>query len=75
MITDFSKAQGDDIDLATFGGLEFIVTDNFDAPDQVRYFHSNGDTIIRINTVGNGTAEMEIQLDGVINLAAGDFYF
>lgn len=75
LITDFSKADGDDIDLSAFGNLDFIGQDTFDAPDQVRYFHDNGDTIIRINTVGNGNAEMEIQLDGVINLAAGDFIF
>jgi Ca2+-binding RTX toxin-like protein len=73
LITDFSKAAGDDIDLATFGNLDFIGQDTFDAPDQVRFFHDNGDTIIRINTVGNGGAEMEIQLDGVINFAASDF--
>jgi Ca2+-binding RTX toxin-like protein len=72
-ITDFSKADGDDIDLATFGNLDLIGQDTFDAPGQVRFFHSGGDTIVRINTVGNTGAEMEIELAGVVNLAAGDF--
>lgn len=73
VIADFSKAQNDRIDLSAFGGLEFVGTGTFDAPDQVRFVHSGGDTLVRVNTVGNGGAELEIQLDGVINLAASDF--
>lgn len=46
---------------------------SFDAPDQVHFVHSGGDTIVRINTVGNSTAKMEIELAGIVDLAAGDF--
>jgi hypothetical protein len=28
---------------------------------------------VRINTVGNSTAEMEIELAGIVDLAASDF--
>ncbi len=71
-ITDFSKAQNDIIDLAS-DSLVFIGESAFSAPDQVRFFHSGGNTIVAINTAGNSGAEMQIELAGVINLAAGDF--
>lgn len=71
-VTDFTQGF-DEIDLSSFGGLEFIGEDTFDAPDQLRYFHDGGNTVVRINTVGNSGAEMEIELNGVVNLAAGDF--
>ena len=74
-ITDFSKADNDDIDLSEFGGLAFIGQSDFSAADQVRFVHSGGDTIVSINTVGNGGAEMQIELAGIVNLAAGDFIF
>jgi Ca2+-binding RTX toxin-like protein len=73
VIDDFNQAQGDKIDLHYLDDLQFIGTDTFSAPDQVRFFQSNGDTIIRINTVGNTDAEMEIQLEGIVNLGVGDF--
>ena len=73
VVEDFSKAQGDRIDLHFFDDLQFIGNETFTAPDQVRFFQSNGDTIIRINTVGNTDAEYEIQLEGTVNLTAGDF--
>ena len=72
VITDFVTGT-DDLDLSSFGNLDFIGQDTFDAPDQVRFIHSGGNTIVRINTVGNTGAEMEIELSGVINLNAGDF--
>lgn len=75
IVADFKKSQNDDLDLSDFGGLDFIGTSTFDAPDQVRFTHSGGNTIVSINTSGNSGAEMEIQLTGVINLAAGDFIF
>ena len=72
-ITDFSQGQ-DDIDLSGFNYLDFI-GHSFDAPNQVRFLHSGGDTIVRINTVGNTGVEMEIELDGIVNLGMGDFIF
>ena len=73
MITDFSTVQGDDIDLTAFGGLTFVDQDVFSAPDQVRFIHSGGNTLVQINSVGNSGMEMEIQLTGIVNLGAGDF--
>ena len=72
-VADFSQAQNDKIDLHFFDGLDFIGESGFSAPDQVRYFHSNGNTVIAINTAGNSGAEMQIELDGTITLVAGDF--
>jgi Ca2+-binding RTX toxin-like protein len=74
-VADFSKAQNDKIDLNIFDDLDFIGETGFSAPDQVRFFHSNGNTVIAINTAGNSGAEMQIELDGMINLAATDFVF
>ena len=72
-ITDFSQAQNDDIDLSAFGGLDFIGGSSFSAADQVRFFHSGGNTIVAVNSVGNSGAELQIELAGIVNLAAGDF--
>jgi len=45
----------------------------FSAPDQVQFIHSGGNTLVQLNTVGNSGMEMEIQLNGIVNLGAGDF--
>lgn len=73
VVTDFSAVQGDDLDLTVFGGLTFIGQNIFSAPDQVRFIHSGGNTLVQINTVGNSGMEMEIQLTGIVNLGDGDF--
>lgn len=73
VITDFSTVQGDDLDLSAFGGLTFIGQSTFSAEDQVRFIHSGGNTLVQINSVGNSGMEMEIQLNGLLNLSAGDF--
>jgi Ca2+-binding RTX toxin-like protein len=72
-VTDFSQAQNDVIDLALFGSFSFIGESEFSAPDQIRFSHSGGDTIVGINTDGNAGAEMQIELSGIVNLTAGDF--
>ena len=53
VVTDFSTVQGDDLDLTAFGGLTFIGQNVFSAPDQVRFIHSGGNTLVQLNTVGN----------------------
>lgn len=73
VITDFSTVQGDDLDLTAFGGLTFIGQSIFSAPDQVRFIHQGGNTLVQLNTAGNSGMEMEIQLNGIMNLGAGDF--
>ena len=73
VVTDFTTVQGDDLDLTAFGGLAFIGQDIFSAPDQVRFIHSGGNTLVQLNTVGSSGMEMEIQLNGIVNLGAADF--
>ncbi len=72
-IHDFSTAQNDKIDLHYFNDLDFISGSSFSSPDQVRFFHSSGNTVIAINTAGNAGAEMQIELSGIINLTESDF--
>lgn len=72
-ITDFSQAQNDVIDLALFDTFVFIGENAFSAPNQIRFSHSSGDTVVAINATGNSGAEMQIELSGIINLTAGDF--
>jgi hypothetical protein len=40
---------------------------------QVRYFHSGGDTIVQVNHVGPAGADLEIQIEGIVNLNGSDF--
>jgi hypothetical protein len=71
-ITDFSQAQNDVITLGV-DDFEFIGESAFSAPDQIRFSHSGGNTIVAFNTVGVSGAEMQIELSGIINLNASDF--
>ncbi len=42
--------------------------------NQVRYFQSGGDTIVQVNHSGAAAgADLEIQLEGIINLNGSDF--
>lgn len=83
-ILDFSRAQGDKIDLAGIDANEqvtgnqaftFIGRGEFTGAGQVRFFQRDGDTIIEANTssaiVG---AEPVIVLDTLVSLQAGDFF-
>jgi Ca2+-binding RTX toxin-like protein len=84
VINDFSHAQGDLIDLGfvdanagTAGDdvFQFLGKDGFlDAPGQIEYVFEGNNTVVRVNTAGDGAPEMEIQLTGQINLVAGDFF-
>ena len=38
------------------------------------YFTSGGDTIVRGSTDADGTAEFQVQLNGLVALTAADFY-
>jgi hypothetical protein len=71
IITDFSQAQNDIIDI---GDLDFIGQAAFSSVNQVRYFQSGGDTIVQVNHSGAAAgADLEIQLEGIINLNGSDF--
>lgn len=85
ILTDFTRSA-DDIDLSpidsnllTAGNqaFSFIGTGAFTGGGngEVRYFQFGSNTIVQVNRQGDGnlTAEMEIQITGLVNLAAGDF--
>jgi Ca2+-binding RTX toxin-like protein len=82
-ITDFSRAQGDRIDLAgidarfTVAGdqaFTFIGTAAFTGvAGQLHIWHDAGRTIVSGDVNGNRTADFNIVLTGTINLVAGDF--
>ena len=83
VVIAFSHAQGDVIDLrqvdaiaATSGNdaFEFLGRDGFvDTAGQVEYTFAGGNTVVRVNTGGDLAPEMEIQLQGNIDLVAADF--
>jgi Ca2+-binding RTX toxin-like protein len=83
LITDFSAAQGDKIDLSGIDANEnlagnqaftFIGEDNFsDSPGQLHYFHDGGNTLISGDTDGDGTPDFHIQLTGTLTPSATDF--
>jgi Ca2+-binding RTX toxin-like protein len=83
LILDFSRKQGDRIDLSGIdlseqgGGhaaLEFIGQSAFSGADQVRFFKAGGDTVIEVNlTDATAGAEMRIETDPLVNLQATDF--
>src|SRR5215218_136019 len=81
-ITDFSRLQGDKIDLGRVDANEqapgneafqFIGQAQFSAAGQLRFYQQDGDTIVEANTYGTGGAEMKIVLDPLLSLQATDF--
>jgi Ca2+-binding RTX toxin-like protein len=82
VIADFSRTQGDKLDLhlidARLGtsqdqAFAFINGDGFTAEGQVRFFVEGDHTVVEANTTGGSGAEMQVELSGNINLTAGDF--
>ena len=82
IIGDFSRAQGDRIDLnqidAVFGGSDnafsFIGTAAFtNVAGQLRYDVVGGLSFVSGDTNGDGVADFIIRVNGVTNLQAGDF--
>ena len=83
MIHDFHHAEHDHIDLHAIDGstsqrgtqaFSFIGQKAFTAEGQVRSFFEGNHTVVEVNTAGHSGAEMQIQLDGHVNLTAGDFF-
>ncbi|WP_304608554.1 calcium-binding protein [Inquilinus sp. Marseille-Q2685] len=75
-ITDFSKSQGDKIDLSgiTGGAGGFIGSAAFGHhANEVRAETGGGATNVYIDVDGDGTADAQIRLTGAISLATGDF--
>ena len=82
-ILDFSRSQGDKITLANVDANEqvdgdeafqFIGQGQFTGAGQLRWYQSNGDTIVEANTTdATAGAEMRIVLDPLVSLQATDF--
>jgi Ca2+-binding RTX toxin-like protein len=82
-ILDFSRAQGDRIDLADIDAnlqvdgnqaFSFIGQGPFTGAGQLRCYQQGGFTYVEANTTDAiGGAEMVILLDGLITLRGGDF--
>jgi Ca2+-binding RTX toxin-like protein len=86
VIQDFSHAQGDILDLGSIDAnpvdslndsFEFLGKDALiDAPGQISYSFEGRTTVVEMNTVGgfDSAPEMQIQLQGNIDLVASDFF-
>ena len=81
-ITDFSSAQGDLIDLSAIdaiaGGANnaftFIGSAAFsNVAGQLRVFTQSGNTFVVGDTNGDGVADFQIQVDGIVPLVDTDF--
>jgi len=83
VITDFAPGT-DDLDLtgidadATVAGdqaFRFVGTAGLGTtPGAVGYFSSGGNTVVRASTDRDSTAELEIQLTGLVTPTVDDFY-
>ena len=76
-VTDFSRAEGDRLDLSAFAGplghLRFDGAGAFGGGRAVRYDISGGDTLVRVDLDGDRKTDMTIRLSGRIPLRAADF--
>jgi Ca2+-binding RTX toxin-like protein len=83
LIRDFSRSQGDKIDLRGVDANEqpedgdqafaFVGQKPFSAEGQVRFFQRDGDTFVEANTDGTSGAEMTIRVDPLVAFQATDF--
>lgn len=73
IIKDFEIGT-DHIDLSAFSGLSFIGTTGFSGAAEVRaVVNGAGDTLVRVDVDGDGSADMKIILSGVSGITADDF--
>ncbi|MDH6269050.1 serralysin [Rhizobium sp. SG_E_25_P2] len=73
-IDDFSRAEGDRINLSGVGDLVFKGKGGFSGDDgEIRYSASGDDTLISIDTDGDKKTDLQILLGGDIALTASDF--
>ncbi|EPX82425.1 calcium-binding protein [Salipiger mucosus] len=81
IITDFVAGE-DRIELSRFDAdttqgfkqaFDFIGDDAFSAAGQLGYRHEGGNTIVQADFDGDGAADFEIELTGVMDLTEADF--
>ncbi len=82
VITDFTAAQGDLINLATIDAdttvagnqaFAFIGGAAFSAAGQARFVTAGGDGFVTVDVNGDGNSDMTIELSNVTSLTVGDF--
>lgn len=75
IVTDFSRVQGDKVDLSSFDTpLEFVGSAGFSGEDQVRYVQKNGFTLVQFEyDDAHPGADMAVQFTGQIAFKATDF--
>ena len=54
-------------------GVAFIGTSGFSGAAEVRITEASGDTLVQVDTDGDGSADMKIVLEGAAGLSAEDF--
>lgn len=75
-ITDFSRQEGDRIDLSALSlrrPLVFVGTAGSGAAGEVSISYDGADTLINVNVDGNAAPDMIIRLSGHVALVASDF--
>jgi hypothetical protein len=74
-IVDFSQTEDDRIDLSGFKGkLSWRGERGFtEDRSEVRYEQKRGDTFVLADLDGDGRADFKLKLEGLIDLAKGDF--
>jgi Ca2+-binding RTX toxin-like protein len=73
-IVDFSRGQGDKLDLSGLGGLSWLGDRGFTgAGDELRFEQRRGDTFVLADLDGDGQAEFKLKLDRLMDLKLGDF--
>jgi Ca2+-binding RTX toxin-like protein len=75
IVTDFSQAEGDQLEFHGFSAMTFVGTDPFSDAGQCRYVQNAGKTFLQINEDADAAADSVIELDGLINLTPADFLF
>lgn len=84
IITDFSRKQGDRIDLSSVDGdltidgrqpLEFIGKAAEGGIGELRFVHAEGDTFLIADFNGGDKADFRIRVEGEINFKEADFLF
>ncbi len=74
MIRDFSRSQGDKIDLSALGELDFIGRDGFHGDaGELRYQTGGNSTYVFADVDGDGDADFGLRLDRLISLNEADF--
>ncbi|WP_308813905.1 M10 family metallopeptidase C-terminal domain-containing protein [Sphingomonas sp. GV3] len=75
LVSDFSQAEGDRIDLSALSVQRPLLFNGIGTPavGQVGVRYDNGETLVQINLSGSGAPDMIIRLTGLVSLTSNDF--